>query len=271
MPPEGYGKFELNVHSNDCYTAGGPSKLTGFLTITDTHGRRGHQPRLRVRRLLRPARGQQPHRRRVPLAARRRQHERQHPTPRAVPASRSAAAPATAAAPAPSRSPRETRASEPSLPDGRGVHQDAPDPRAVPTGAAEIDFTLAQTPASGRPSPRRSPSSAASRGPRDACLSRRRRGRLRGALGALGALPRGRPPEAGLVHRRRDDDGARHGDRARRVGPGRGWRRRSPSSAPCWSASPGHCSARSAGPCPSSRPPVAHRVRGHDGGLATLP
>ena len=39
MPTEGYGKFELNVHSNDCYTAGGPSKLTGFLTMTDTEGR----------------------------------------------------------------------------------------------------------------------------------------------------------------------------------------------------------------------------------------
>ncbi|MBB6625765.1 hypothetical protein H5V45_00395 [Nocardioides sp. KIGAM211] len=39
MPPEGYGKFELNVHSNDCYTASGPSKLTGFLTMTDTRGR----------------------------------------------------------------------------------------------------------------------------------------------------------------------------------------------------------------------------------------
>ncbi|WP_156391107.1 MULTISPECIES: hypothetical protein [unclassified Nocardioides] len=38
MPPEGYGKFELNVHSNDCYTASGPSKLTGFLTMTDTKG-----------------------------------------------------------------------------------------------------------------------------------------------------------------------------------------------------------------------------------------
>ena len=39
MPPEGYGKFELNVHSNDCYTAAGPTKLTGFLTITDSNGR----------------------------------------------------------------------------------------------------------------------------------------------------------------------------------------------------------------------------------------
>jgi len=38
MPPEGYGKFEMNVHSNDCYTAGGPSKLVGFQTITDQHG-----------------------------------------------------------------------------------------------------------------------------------------------------------------------------------------------------------------------------------------
>lgn len=32
------GKFELNVHSNDCYTAGGPSKIVGLITITDTHG-----------------------------------------------------------------------------------------------------------------------------------------------------------------------------------------------------------------------------------------
>lgn len=39
MPPEGYGKFELNVHSNDCFTAIGQTKLTGFLTITDTSGR----------------------------------------------------------------------------------------------------------------------------------------------------------------------------------------------------------------------------------------
>jgi hypothetical protein len=35
---DGPGKFELNVHSNDCYTAGGPSKLVGLITITDTHG-----------------------------------------------------------------------------------------------------------------------------------------------------------------------------------------------------------------------------------------
>jgi hypothetical protein len=38
MPPEGYGKFELNVHSNSCFTAAGPSKLTGFLTLTDVDG-----------------------------------------------------------------------------------------------------------------------------------------------------------------------------------------------------------------------------------------
>ena len=44
MPPEGYGKFELNVHSNDCFTAGGPSKLTGFLTITDTRGKEVTNP-----------------------------------------------------------------------------------------------------------------------------------------------------------------------------------------------------------------------------------
>lgn len=42
--PDGFGKFELNVHSNDCYTAGGPSKLTGFLTITDKHGKNVTNP-----------------------------------------------------------------------------------------------------------------------------------------------------------------------------------------------------------------------------------
>lgn len=38
MPPEGYGKFELDVHTNGCYTAVGPSKLVGYATITDTSG-----------------------------------------------------------------------------------------------------------------------------------------------------------------------------------------------------------------------------------------
>lgn len=44
MPPEGYGKFEVDVHSNGCYTAGGPSKLVGFQTITDTKGREVANP-----------------------------------------------------------------------------------------------------------------------------------------------------------------------------------------------------------------------------------
>ena len=37
--PDGWGKFELNVHANGCYTATGPTKLTGFLTISDARGR----------------------------------------------------------------------------------------------------------------------------------------------------------------------------------------------------------------------------------------
>lgn len=44
MPPEGYGKFELIVHSNSCFTASGPSKLTGFLTLTDVRGRQVTNP-----------------------------------------------------------------------------------------------------------------------------------------------------------------------------------------------------------------------------------
>jgi type II secretory pathway pseudopilin PulG len=44
MPPEGYGKFELDVHSNGCYTAGGPSKLVGFQTITDAKGDEVNNP-----------------------------------------------------------------------------------------------------------------------------------------------------------------------------------------------------------------------------------
>jgi hypothetical protein len=38
------GKFEVNAHSNNCYTAGGPSKLVGLLTITDTKGREVPNP-----------------------------------------------------------------------------------------------------------------------------------------------------------------------------------------------------------------------------------
>src|SRR3954454_11290971 len=37
--PDGTAKFEVNAHSNNCYTAGGPSKFVGPLTITDAHGR----------------------------------------------------------------------------------------------------------------------------------------------------------------------------------------------------------------------------------------
>jgi hypothetical protein len=44
MPTEGYGKFELDVHSNGCYTAGGPSKLVGYQTITDRRGREVPNP-----------------------------------------------------------------------------------------------------------------------------------------------------------------------------------------------------------------------------------
>ena len=38
------GKFEINAHSNDCYTAGGPSKLVGLLTITDKNGKEVPNP-----------------------------------------------------------------------------------------------------------------------------------------------------------------------------------------------------------------------------------
>ena len=36
--PDGSAKFELNVRSNECYTASGPTKLIGLRSITDTHG-----------------------------------------------------------------------------------------------------------------------------------------------------------------------------------------------------------------------------------------
>lgn len=32
------GKFELQVHADSCYTAGGPSKLIGLQIITNTRG-----------------------------------------------------------------------------------------------------------------------------------------------------------------------------------------------------------------------------------------
>lgn len=44
MPPEGYGKFELNIHSNGCYTASGSSKLLGYQTITDAQGDEVYNP-----------------------------------------------------------------------------------------------------------------------------------------------------------------------------------------------------------------------------------
>jgi hypothetical protein len=33
------GKFELQIHANDCWTASGPASLLGSFTITDTSGR----------------------------------------------------------------------------------------------------------------------------------------------------------------------------------------------------------------------------------------
>ena len=44
LPSEGYGKFELNVHSNGCYTAIGQTKTVGFLTLTDTTGKTVSNP-----------------------------------------------------------------------------------------------------------------------------------------------------------------------------------------------------------------------------------
>lgn len=44
MPPAGYGKLELTVHSNGCYTVGSPSSLIGYQTITDAHGRTVNNP-----------------------------------------------------------------------------------------------------------------------------------------------------------------------------------------------------------------------------------
>ena len=37
--PDGTGKFEMNVHANGCYTAGGSSKVVGLLTLTSVLGR----------------------------------------------------------------------------------------------------------------------------------------------------------------------------------------------------------------------------------------
>lgn len=42
--PDGAAKFELNVHANGCYTAGGPSKYVGTLQIADARGRQVDNP-----------------------------------------------------------------------------------------------------------------------------------------------------------------------------------------------------------------------------------
>lgn len=44
MPPTGYGKFELSVHSNGCFTVGSPSSLIGYQTMTDRFGRTVYNP-----------------------------------------------------------------------------------------------------------------------------------------------------------------------------------------------------------------------------------
>jgi hypothetical protein len=44
MPTAGYAKFELNVHSNDCYTASAPSSSVGYATMTDAAGKTVNNP-----------------------------------------------------------------------------------------------------------------------------------------------------------------------------------------------------------------------------------
>jgi hypothetical protein len=44
MPKTGYGKFEVTVHSNGCYTVGSPSTLIGYQTITSARGRTVSNP-----------------------------------------------------------------------------------------------------------------------------------------------------------------------------------------------------------------------------------
>jgi hypothetical protein len=44
MPSTGYGKLELTVHSNGCYTASSPSSLVGYQTITAADGRTVNNP-----------------------------------------------------------------------------------------------------------------------------------------------------------------------------------------------------------------------------------
>ncbi len=42
--PDGSAKVEMNVHSNNCYTGAGSSKLVGPLNIVDTHGKQVVNP-----------------------------------------------------------------------------------------------------------------------------------------------------------------------------------------------------------------------------------
>lgn len=44
MPSAGYGKFEVTVHSNGCYTVGSPSTLLGYQTVTDKRGKTVNSP-----------------------------------------------------------------------------------------------------------------------------------------------------------------------------------------------------------------------------------
>lgn len=44
MPSTGYGKLEVSVHTNGCYTVGAPSTLVGYQTITDKNGRTVNNP-----------------------------------------------------------------------------------------------------------------------------------------------------------------------------------------------------------------------------------
>lgn len=44
MPRTGYGKFEVTVRSNGCYTVGSPSTLIGYQSLTDKHGRTVNDP-----------------------------------------------------------------------------------------------------------------------------------------------------------------------------------------------------------------------------------
>jgi hypothetical protein len=44
MPSTGYGKLEVTVHTNGCYTVSAPSTLVGYQTITDARGRTVNNP-----------------------------------------------------------------------------------------------------------------------------------------------------------------------------------------------------------------------------------